>query len=89
MSALTEAWCLVDGHADSVDIDPTGGDPWMGGPVMITVCVRCKAQVETSVDAQVFNERVRIEWETENAKQQDAWPPKRHRNWLKFWRKED
>lgn len=27
-----------------VFIDPTGGDPWMGGPVTIEVCAACQVE---------------------------------------------
>ncbi len=43
---------------DPVDTDPTGGDPWMGGPVAITVCRRCGLQLKPSPAAQAFNTRV-------------------------------
>lgn len=35
--------CFV-GVPSWITIDPTGGDPAMGGPVNIEVCSRCKVQ---------------------------------------------
>jgi hypothetical protein len=50
--------CDFRGH-DPVDVDPTGGDPWLGGPVLLTVCDRCGRQLVQSRRAEEFNERVR------------------------------
>lgn len=77
---------LLGGHAKGTNIDPTGGDPWMGGPVLITVCSRCGDQVDTNAEAMAYNEMVRKQWEEEDrVRQPDTpWPPKRRLLW---WRK--
>jgi hypothetical protein len=46
--------CEISGHRPK-DIDPTGGDPFMGGPVMITVCDRCGIEMPPSPTAKAFN----------------------------------
>lgn len=33
--------CPVHTRAETALIDPTGGDPFMGGPVLIRVCAKC------------------------------------------------
>jgi len=33
------------GYPKYVYIDPTGGDPALGGPVLIAVCVNCGTQM--------------------------------------------
>ena len=48
-------WCEFFGHKP-IDIDPTGGDPWMGGPVAITICDRCGRELPQSESAKQFNE---------------------------------
>jgi hypothetical protein len=49
--------CELLGHKPK-DIDPTGGDPWMGGPVAITICDRCGRELPHSDTAKAFNGRV-------------------------------
>jgi hypothetical protein len=49
--------CELLGHKPK-DIDPTGGDPWMGGPVAITVCDRCGRELPHSATAKAFNDRI-------------------------------
>lgn len=53
----TPVRCEIFGHKP-VDIDPTGGDPFMGGPVAITVCDRCGRQLDPSRTAVAFNKKV-------------------------------
>lgn len=50
-----ETVCLVTGH-DPVNFDPTGGDPFMGGPVMLTRCNRCGRDLPKSDAARLFNQ---------------------------------
>ncbi len=49
--------CETKGH-DPKDIDPTGGDPFMGGPVAITCCDRCGKHLNLSDAAKEFNQQV-------------------------------
>ena len=53
MTPNREIECIY--HAEAVDIDPTGGDPFMGGPVRITVCGRCGRELPLSDDAKNWN----------------------------------
>lgn len=39
--------CAATGH-DPITTDPTGGDPFMGGPVSIVVCSRCGHELPSS-----------------------------------------
>lgn len=50
--------CEILGHKP-VDTDPTGGDPWMGGPVLITICDRCGRELPKSDRANKFNAQYR------------------------------
>lgn len=47
--------CLSLGHIP-VNFDPTGGDPFIGGPVMLTKCDRCGKELEKSDAARLFNQ---------------------------------
>lgn len=49
--------CEAKGHIP-VDIDPTGGAPYMGGPVAITICDRCGRELEHSETAKEFNRQM-------------------------------
>ena len=68
--------CEARGHQPR-DTDPTGGDPFMGGPVLITVCRRCGVELPHSDAANAFN--AAHTFEAEPAK--PPAPPKRHRWW--------
>lgn len=54
MSDLMRLVCEEKGHVPK-DIDPTGGDPSMGGPVLITICDRCGYELPHSKEAISFN----------------------------------
>lgn len=54
MGDLLRLVCEEKGHVPR-DIDPTGGDPSMGGPVAITVCDRCGWELPHSEAAIRFN----------------------------------
>lgn len=58
MSDLMRLVCEARGHVPR-DIDPTGGDPSMGGPVAITICDRCDRELPHSATAKAFNLRAR------------------------------
>ncbi len=57
MSYNIRLYCRINGH-EGEDRDPTGGDPFMGGPVAITVCKWCGDQLPASETAQEFNAEV-------------------------------
>lgn len=52
-----DAVCLLSGHVP-VNFDPTGGDPFMGGPVMLTKCDRCEKALPESDAARLHNQYV-------------------------------
>lgn len=54
MYELLALVCEEKGHVP-IDIDPTGGAPWMGGPVLITICDRCGKELPHSDEANRFN----------------------------------
>lgn len=46
-NAESAARCPRHPRAAVVYTDPTGGDPFMGGPVLIAVCARCGRECVT------------------------------------------
>lgn len=57
MGDQLKLYCEKHGHVPK-DIDPTGGDPAMGGPVAITICDRCGRELPHSQTAVAFNNEV-------------------------------
>lgn len=60
MSTTLQFVCEQMGGHVPRDIDPTGGDPFMGGPVAITVCDRCGRELEHSETAKEFNRQISL-----------------------------
>lgn len=86
MGDLLRLVCEEKGHVPR-DYDPTGGAPWMGGPVLITICDRCGRELPHSDTAKAFNEKVRVlrdeqaaRAEEERVAAQQAWE-----NRVRWW----
>lgn len=85
--------CEMLGHSPK-DIDPTGGDPFMGGPVLITICARCGTELPHSDSAKAFNEWAGEERKRKEREEQDRAKAKAEaqvkwhsrKNWWRFGR---
>lgn len=63
MGELTRLACEFSGRHIPINIDPTGGDPDIGGPVYITICERCGVELAMSREAIILNNHIAFEKE--------------------------